>query len=285
MQFPISRRNDNSDVHELMDVSIVSNQIEIFKQLVRHEFPADFLLAAEIQQLQSFTIPNGTKLLHSTGEFEKHSLKRLDDTRAILYHMGEHDFYSKEAEEMAAHLNKIHGMYNIPNDEFLYTLSGFIFELKEFINNYGWRKLTRNEELAVFHIYRRMGELMQIKNIPDSIEEYEEWKLAYENKHQSFSENNHLVSEGLMHGMKQMVPAFIGPFLAPFIFSLIDKKYSYLLGYKHPNMFTRRFFKSLMSIRRQFNKHFTIWDRLNFEKLVFTHYQTCLLYTSDAADD
>ena len=147
MNFPISRRKNFAAKHESLDPQ--KDQVEIFRQLFEHDFPMEFLLAAEIQQLQSFTVPNGTRLLHATGEFEKHSLKRLDDTRAILYHMGRNDFYSQEAEEMSQHLNKIHGMYDIPNDEFLYTLSGFIFEFKAFVDNYGWRQLTPNEELAV----------------------------------------------------------------------------------------------------------------------------------------
>lgn len=272
MKFPITRRQNSAQKHESLDPE--KDQIEIFRQLFEHEFPIEFLLSAEIQQLQSFTVPNGTRLLHATGEFEKHSLKRLDDTRAILYHLGRNNFYSDEAEEMAAHLNKIHGMYDIPNDEFLYTLSGFIFELREFITNYGWRKLTRNEELAVFYTYKRMGELMQIKNIPDTIEEYETWKLKYERENQAYSENNHLVSEGLMRGLKQMVPAVLGPFLLPFILSLIDKRYSYLLGYRYPNVVARGFFKSLMWLRKQFNKWFNLWDVLSFEEVLFTDYQT-----------
>ncbi len=272
MRFPITRRKNSAAKHEQLDAE--KDQVEIFKQLFEFDFPMEFLISAEIQQLQSFTVPNGTRLLHATGEFEKHSLKRLDDTRAILYHMGRNDFYSKDAEEMAAHLNKIHGMYDIPNEEFLYTLSGFIFELKSFIENYGWRQLTRNEELAVFYTYRRMGELMQIKDIPESIEAYEEWKLAYERENQAFSENNHLVSEGLMRGIKQMVPAVITPLLIPFVLSLIDKRYAYLLGYKYPNVVTRTFFKSLMWVRKQFNKWFTIWEKVSFEQLFFTSYQT-----------
>ena len=44
---------------------------------------------------------------------------------------------------MAEHLNRIHGYYKIPNDEFIYTLSTFIFDLWAFINTYGWRRLTR----------------------------------------------------------------------------------------------------------------------------------------------
>lgn len=272
MRFVLSRRKNFATKHEQLDPE--KDQVEIFKQLFQHEFPIEFLLSAEIQQLQSFTVPNGTRLLHATGEFENHSLKRLDDTRAILYHMGRNDFYSAEAEEMATHLNKIHGMYNIPNEEFLYTLSGFIFELRTFIDNYGWRKLSRKEELAIFYTYRQMGKLMQIKDIPDSLEEYETWKLAYEKEHQAYSENNHLVSEGLMRGLKQMLPPVLGPFLLPFILSLIDKQYSELLGYRYPNIVTRSFFKGMMWLRKQFNKWFTIWDVLSFEEVLFTNYQT-----------
>ena len=188
MKFPITWRKSSADKHESLDP--LKDQVEIFRQLFEHEFPVEFLIAAEIQQLQSFTVPNGTRLLHATGEFEKRSLKRLDDTRAILYEMGRNDFYSPQAAEMADHLNNIHGMYDIPNDEFLHTLSGFIFELRAFVNRYGWRKLTRNEELAVFYTYKRMGELMNIKDIPETIEAFELWKEAYEQENQAYSETN-----------------------------------------------------------------------------------------------
>ena len=272
MKFPISLRKSAAQQHEQMDPE--KDQVEIFTRLFLHEFPVEFLLSAEIQQLQSFTIPNGTRLLHATGEFEKNSLKRLDDTRAILYEFGREDFYSPRAEMMAEHLNKIHGMYNIPNDEFLYTLSGFIFELEAFINSYGWRKLTPTEMQVVYLTYKRMGELMNIQEIPESIEAYRAWKTAYERENQAYSENNHLVAEGLMRGMKKMVPAIIRPFLRPFILSLISPRYSQLLGYKYPNGVTRAFFKTLMWGRKQFNRWFTIWDVLDFEQALFTHYQS-----------
>ena len=272
MKFPITWRKSSAEKHEKLDP--FKDQVEICKQLFEHEFPVELLIAAEIQQLQSFTVPNGTRLLHATGEFEKRSLKRLDDTRAILYEMGRHTFYSPEAEEMAEHLNKIHGMYNIPNDEFLHTLSGFIFEFREFVTRYGWRKLTQNEELAIFYIYKRMGELMNIRDIPDTLEMFEKWKEAYERENQAFSENNHLVAKGLMNGAKQMVPAILRPFLRPFVFSLIDQKYSELLGYRYPNIVVRSFFKSVMWLRKRFNQWFTLWDVLNFEQLLFTKYQT-----------
>ena len=91
-----------------------------------------------------------------------------DDFKAavlIVHGLAEH---SGRYAHVADHLNEIHGFYNIPNREFLYTLSTFIYDVWEFINKYGWRKLTRHEELAIYHVYCTMGDLMKIKEIPPS---------------------------------------------------------------------------------------------------------------------
>lgn len=273
MKFPISfRKFDAPEYHESLDPE--KDQVEIFTRLFKQEFPVEFLLSAEIQQLHSFTFPNGTRLLHATGEFEKNSLKRLDDTRAILYEMGKDDFYSPRAEMMADHLNKIHGMYDIPNHEFLHTLSTFIYDLWEFIDEFGWRKLTRKEELAIYYTYVRMGELMNIQDIPETFEAFRDWKANYEQANQAYSETNHKVAEGLMQGAKQMVPAVLRPFLLPFVLSLKDRRFSELLGYKYPNVIVRGIFRSAMWVRKQFNRLFTLWDVLDFEQVMFTHYQS-----------
>lgn len=234
----------------------------------------DFLLAAEIAQLKQFTFPNGTRLLHATGEFEKHSLKRLDDTRAILYEIGRDTFYSERAETMADHLNKLHGFYNIPNDEFIHTLSTFIFDVREFINRYGWRKLTRTEELSIYYAYVRMGEMMNIQNIPRSFEEYLEWKLAYERENQAYAESNRQVADGLIQGIKEMLPAIFRPFILPYVLSLMDPKLVELVGFKPPNRLMRGLFLAVMRVRQTFNRHFTLWDRLEFEEVFFSTFKT-----------
>lgn len=272
MKLPISLRKSAAQQHELMDAE--KDQVEIFTQLFLHEFPMEFLLSAEIAQLHAFTFPNGTRLLHATGEFEKNSLKRLDDTRAILYEMGREGFYTEQAETMADHLNVIHGHYNIPNDEFLHTLSTFIYDLWDFIDRFGWRKLTPVEEQVIYLTYRRMGDLMKIKDIPESFEAYREWKKNYELENQAFSETNHQVAEGLMQGIREMIPPVLGPLALPFVLSLKDERFASLLGYKYPNIFVQGFFRGLMWIRKGLNRWFTIWDVLDFERALFTHYKS-----------
>lgn len=272
MKIPISLRKSSAAKHAAMDP--IADQAEIFEQLFLHEFPVEFLLSAEIAQLHSFTFPNGTRLLHATGEFEKNSLKRLDDTRAILHELGRDGFYSERAEITAEHLNKIHGHYKIPNDEFLHTLSTFIYDLWDFIDQFGWRKLNPNEEQVLYLAYKRMGELMHIHSIPASFEAYRDWKKRYELEHQAFAETNHQVAEGLMRGVREMLPPIFRPFALPFVLSMKNERFASLLGYSYPKIWVRSFFRGLMWVRQRFNRWFTIWDVLDFEQVVFTHYKS-----------
>ena len=269
---PITRRKNFAAAHNRLDPYI--DRGKILEQLISREFPIEFLLAAEIAQLRTFSFPNGTRLLHATREFENNSLKRLDDTRAILVEMGRHGFESAEATEMADHLNKIHGFYNIPNDEFLHTLSTFIFDVQLFIDRFGWRSLTRAEELAIYYTYVDMGNLMKIEDIPETDSDFWVWRVRYEAEHQAYAETNYLVSEGLFKGAKEMVPAMLRPFIKPFVFSLEGQRFAELLGYRWPNPLVRNFFLTLMWIRKQFNKRFTIWDRLSFEETLLTGFKT-----------
>lgn len=271
-KFPLTRRKNFAYHHDRLDP--YEDRSTILEQLITREFPLEFLLAAEIAQLRTFAFPNGTKLLHKTGQFEHESLKRLDDTRAILVEMGKDGFDAPHAKTMADHLNAIHGFYDIPNDEFLHTLSTFIFDVQLFTDRFGWRKMTDNERMAIFYIYQQMGELMKIKDIPETPEAFWEWRVNYEAEHMAYHETNHLVAEGLMNGARQMVPRWLGPFLLPFVLSLESKEFAEVLGYKHPPRIVRSFFLSGMWLRKQFNRWFSLWDVLDFRNILLGNFKS-----------
>ncbi len=272
MPFPITKRQNYAAEHEQLDP--IADNATIFEQLFTREFPIEFLLAAEVAQIRTFMFPSGSKLLHRTGEFEKNSLKRLDDTRGILVEMGRDGFDSPRAKTMAEHLNKIHGFYNIPNEEFLYTLSTFVFDVCDFINVYGWRKLTRTEELAIYYTYCEMGRLMHIQNIPDTFEGFRAWRDAYAAEHKGYDLANEKVTNGIFKGLRQSVPWFIRPFIVSFSFSLAEPELPDYLGYRRPRPFVRGFYQALMGIRKRFNRYFTLWDVWSFEEMVTSNFKS-----------
>jgi hypothetical protein len=109
--------------------------------------------------------------LVATGEFKKDANRRAEDTELILMEITE--TYSRIQKQLGkdsstseedikaqwkrpdmalARLNELHGKYNILNDDYLYTLSLFIFEPVSWINRYEWRQLDEREINVRFYV-------------------------------------------------------------------------------------------------------------------------------------
>ena len=80
-------------------------------------------------------------------------------------------------------MNRIHGRFEISNEDFLYVLSTFVFEPIRWNARFGWRPLIEAEKLATFDFWREVGRRMAIKDIPESYAEFERYNEEYERRH------------------------------------------------------------------------------------------------------
>lgn len=94
-----------------------------------------------------------------------------------------------------ARLNQIHGMYKISNDDYLYVLTTFVVEPKRFIEQFGWRRLTKREEAAVAAVWANIGRKMNIQSVFTSYAEAERFHDEYERQHMRLSPTNVTLSE------------------------------------------------------------------------------------------
>jgi hypothetical protein len=160
--------------------------------------------------------------LHSTGQYEREGQKRLDDTRAIFTEIHRPGLDSRESREMVEHLNRIHALYPISNDDFLYTLSTFVFDPVLFIGKWGRRPLTEKEQDALFFLYRKLAGLMRIRDVPDSRQAFFEWRRMYERRAQAYAPQNEAVARGMLRAVAGMVPARLEPLIEPLIVAFMD---------------------------------------------------------------
>jgi hypothetical protein len=86
-------------------------------------------------------VPSISRLLDRTGEFEHHGVKRYEDTLLIGEEAGADGLDSPRGHAAARRLNRIHGNYDIPNDEFAYVLATTIVGPVRWIDEFGWREL------------------------------------------------------------------------------------------------------------------------------------------------
>lgn len=244
--------------------------------LSNHIYPVDTLLAVELAQLRTFTIPTISGLLHRTGQFERDGVKRLDDTKAILSEILIPGPAHPDTQPMIAHLNRIHGMYPISNDDYLYTLSTFLFDPLIWIQTYSWRPIRPKEQLAVYHVYRELGERMGIEAIPESIEAFWSWRLDYEARAQRFEPSNRQVTDGMLAAVGKMLPAPLRPLVRPVVAALIvEDRFVEALGLKRPPAWFCRVVRGVMGLRKRIGPHVTLWERARFwETRFFNTYAT-----------
>ncbi|KDQ57898.1 hypothetical protein JAAARDRAFT_57715 [Jaapia argillacea MUCL 33604] len=79
-----------------------------------------------------------------------------------------------------ARTNWLHEQYDISNDDFLYTLALFILEPIKWTARFGWRAMSPLEAQATFVFWYEIGQRMNIKDIPPTLEELRKWSEAYE---------------------------------------------------------------------------------------------------------
>lgn len=239
--------------------------VEIVDILSNHVFPIEILIALEIAQLRTFTIPTISRLLHATGQYEHDGVKRLDDTRAILTEIVRPGIGSRPSDEMVEHLNRIHGAYSISNDDFLYTLSTFVFDPALFLDKWGHRPMTERERDAFFFLYRRLGEGMKIRELPATRQELWTWRQRYEARAQRYAPQNEQVARGLLTALATQLPRAVAPYLEPLVLVFTDDEpFRQALGLAPPSpRFAARVRMALRGYRR-LARHANAFERTRF---------------------
>lgn len=116
----------------------------------------------------------------------------------VLYEIFHWGTESERGRESLAQLNAIHGRYRISNEDYLYTLSTFVVTPVRWIERFGWRRLHPHEVKALTNTMRRMGEGMEIAEIPETYAEFERLFDDYERDHFDFDEGGRRVADATL---------------------------------------------------------------------------------------
>jgi hypothetical protein len=118
-----------------------------------------------------------------SGTIIKHTRQRNFDTLVffgLIYQHGD----DAEGQKIIAKMSNIHKHFKISNDLFLYTLSTLACLPRRISDRFaGEHGLTKDELESQFQLWRRVGELMGIKEIPASQDAFLAWMIDYERRH------------------------------------------------------------------------------------------------------
>lgn len=196
----------------------------------RLEFPWDYTQGTGIAFLRDYGVPSIARLLDSTQEFENDGVKRYDDTLLFGEEASVEGIDSERSHAALRRLNRIHGHYDIPNDEFQYVLATTIVGPVRWIEQYGWRRLDPVELRALARFTTRFGELMGIKGLPDTYDGYLQLLTSYEREHFAHDPANTRVTEATLRIARQTAPLPLRPFVRRITIALMDEPLRTALG-------------------------------------------------------
>jgi ER-bound oxygenase mpaB/B'/Rubber oxygenase, catalytic domain len=204
-----------------------------------YDFPFDTTRALEFALFRTFCVPSIAALLDHTGEFQKRAQKRYDDTDILVSELLEWGYDSDRGRRALRRINQQHGRFAIPNEDFLYVLSTFIYEPIRWNERFGWRLMSDTERLAYFYFWREVGRRMNIKDIPADYATLERFNRDYERQHYRFTEANQRVGAATRELFVSWFPRFISPLVRSAIHSLLDDPLIDAFGFPRPSRFVR----------------------------------------------
>ena len=242
-------RYDNLRRIEQLDLE--KDHVAIYELTSCYEFPWDITRALEVALYRTYCVPSISMLLQKTGEFTHHPQKRYDDTALIINEMTASGYDSEQGRAAQRRMNRIHKQYDISNDDYLYVLSVFIYEPVRWLERFGWRKMSEKEKLASYSCWCEIGRRMNIKDIPESYEAFEQFSVNYEREHFCYAESNRVIGEATRDLFLSWfpVPQFVRTWLRPAIYALLDDAMLDAFGFPHPPRWLRQSLATTLKMR------------------------------------
>jgi hypothetical protein len=223
-----------ANLRRLTSLDPVVDHEEIMRISAGLEFPWDYQKSLELALFRTYCVPTISGLLERTGEFERRPQKRYDDTAVLMAELVEHGYDSPRGRESLRVVNRMHGRYDISNDDMLYVLATFIYDPIDWLALYGWRPLSSNEQLAAFHFYRAVGARMGIRDIPADFGEFRAFKAAYEQQHFVFAPSNHRIGQYTLDLFCSWYPPVLKPVVSRAVVAMLDPLMVRAFGFTAP---------------------------------------------------
>ncbi|KAG0044105.1 hypothetical protein BGZ83_010657 [Gryganskiella cystojenkinii] len=145
----------------------------IVKHVIGYDYPFEMFLGLNLGFYRTFCSPTIAGVYRNTGVIANTADKRVCDTDLLIYIWMDYGLDSELGKASYEHLSKIHGLHasKTRNADFIFVLCCLVADGIQFSDDFGWKKMDPKEKEAFWEFFRRVGERMELKDIPDSLEE------------------------------------------------------------------------------------------------------------------
>lgn len=189
-----------------------------YRNLVLEEHPLEFRFGFQLAFTRILAIPSMAALLAHTGQIPGQPKRRTHDTRIAMYEIFANGLNSPRSLKMIALMNRLHGRYDLSDDDMRHVLVALMVVPSRVINQAGWRPVTHHEQDAIHQFYSHLGTQIGVRQIPTSYAAAEALLDQLDNTHASRDDNTLLLSATtvdviagqLPRGLRWVTPHLLG---------------------------------------------------------------------------
>src|SRR4051794_31477864 len=210
---------------------------EIYRLTSAYEFPWDINQALNFALFRTYADPGIGGLTARTGELVHRTQKRYDDTVLILDAILSHGPTEGDGRTALRRMNRMHGSYDISNDQLRYVLCTFVVTPIRWLDQFGWRPMTEIERIASANYYRELGRHMGIHDIPETWQAFARHMDDHERRHFGFDPAARTVADATLELVTTFPPndKLPRPLVRRMSYALMDGPLRDAFRYPHPN--------------------------------------------------
>ncbi|HEY8532695.1 MAG TPA: oxygenase MpaB family protein [Micromonospora sp.] len=250
------RKDRYAQLNRIRSLDPERDYVEIYRTMVRYEFPWDLKLGLNLAFNRSFSLPSIAAVHTQTGELLHHTQKRIDDTGLLMYEMILNGFEHPRGRASLRRVNQLHRPYDIPNEDYLYVLGCLVVIPLRWLERYGWRQPCCHERRATFVFYRELGKRMNISDIPDSYEALEAWFDAYDAEHLRPNDEAAAIERATRMLMKSRVPRALSRVSDALVIAMYDDRLRHAVQVPSPPWLIRAGLHLALKARAFVLRHF-----------------------------
>lgn len=222
---------------------------EIFKQMATQELGWEHRFGLSLAFYRIFAVPRMAKLLAYTGNIQARPVKRMYDTGLLMYDLSYHGPDHARGREVIRKLNTMHRRWQIEDEDYRYVLASLVVVPIRFMDEFGWRHPTAQDREANVLFYQRVGELMAIRDIPSTYEEFERFFDEYEAEHLAPSDDGRSLMNATKPVAEDWFPGSLTFLADPLTRVLLGEDLARCLGQQPAPLWARSLVRAALTVR------------------------------------
>ena len=193
--------------------------------LFYQDFQAIMVLQAVTGNLMTFAVPRMSRILAATGQFERHTAKRVIDTTLLVSAVLAHGLGPGTGREAARRVNAMHREYDIHPDDFIAVGCDVPLMSLAIADQFGWRPVTGAERESLRILYSKEARAFgSHRPLPPTLAEMHAFWDHYLDAQITYEPQNKRLADAFLAYLPSLAPAPLRPLIGPLLLAQVDPR-------------------------------------------------------------